>query len=252
MNESKNIHEGHRERMIRKFMANPKVVPEHELLEMLLYESIKRKDTNYLAHQLLNTFGNIEKVLSASPKELLSVKGIGNKTAQNLALYGAIFNKIVSLNRKPKKFGISVELNKTEFIDRFIGVYDETFIVVLLDKNYYELTTLSFSDFSKESVSGNIPDIANAIAINKPASMIIAHNHPSGNLTPSEQDDIATAKINLLCVSHGVSLLDHVIVVGKETYSYHESNRLEFIKTNYSLENTLKNGENKGVKLWTE
>lgn len=248
-----NVHSGHRERMLNKFMSHPESMLDHELLEMFLFDSIKRKDTNELAHSLLNTFGNIKNVFSASAKELTSVKGIGEKTAKNILLYGALFQRIQKVSDKPKKpLSFSFAKNKQTIIEMFEGVFVEVFSIILLDKTYTPLTTMTFTDYKANSVSGNLKEIANAIAINKPTYAMIAHNHPSGNVTPSKADDLATVQINILFLSHGVTLLDHVIVNGENAYSYYIEHRLEKLKKDFSFETTLKASDEEGVNKWIE
>ena len=81
-----------------------------------------------------------------------------------------------------------------------------------------------------------MPEMAKAVAIHKPAYAIIAHNHPSGSVTPSEADDLTTMKINTLCAVHGVNLIDHVIVAGNKFYGYNSEGRLQAVKENSDLD----------------
>lgn len=246
-----NFHVGHRERMINKFLSNPDSVLEHELLEILLYDSIKRKDTNPLAHKLINTFGSIKGVFNASISELMSVDGVGIVTAKNLSLYGKIFNKISSEpNTKKQKMQFSFEKNKEEILELFNGVFVETAFFIMLDKFCNPIIKMDFSNFDKKEVSANLKDVANSIAINKPTYLIMCHNHPMGILEPSNSDDVTTAKIHLLCLSHGVTLLDHVIVCDKQAFSYHASGRLQKIKEEYSIDSSINNIDFKGVDKW--
>lgn len=82
-----NIHAGHRERLKNKFLRfGAEALEEHELLELLLFYAIPQKDTNPIAHNLINRFGSVAGVLKAEPKELTEVSGIGMHAATLLKL----------------------------------------------------------------------------------------------------------------------------------------------------------------------
>lgn len=243
MNEGKNIHSGHRARMIEKFINNPDSFANHELLEILLFSSLPRVNTNFIAHDLLHTFGSLEKVFSASPEMLMSVKGIGKRSAAEIALIGKIIKRVEGEKKPPIKFGISFEHNKEIIVNRFKGCLDEKFIVFLLDEKLNNITDISYNGTAKE-VSGDINEIAKSFAIFKPSFVIIAHNHPSGSVQPSYDDDKATAKFDILCSSHGIKLLDHVIVCGYNAFSYHISNKLKELRLKFDIDNILIKGLN--------
>ncbi len=241
MSTKENLHEGHRERAVEKFLKSPDIFAEHELLELLLFSFLPRRDTNPIAHRLLRTFGTIDKIFSADEKELESVSGIGKKTAAQLMLLGKIFEAVSARKKtdEPPKYWTSFGLYKQEVIDLFKGVLEEEFILVLLDKKLRKITSLTFEDRRRDSVQAEIPEIANAIALYKPYYTIVCHNHPSGLAQPSPEDDFATVKIHLLCEMHGVSLADHVIVAGEDTYSYRLNNRLSHIQDVADLNSLL-------------
>ena len=160
MNTMENLHAGHRERMIEKFIRDPSVMPEHELLEMLLFLVIPRKDTNATAHKLLRTFGNIHNVLSANPDQLCTVEGVGRKTAANLVLFGTIMKRIISDNpKRAVKPCYSFAAYKQEIISKFKGLETESFIIFLLDGKKIPITSLTFEDKNRYQVMADIPEI---------------------------------------------------------------------------------------------
>lgn len=223
------MHAGHRAKMLDKFYKNPNAFQEHELLEMLLFSFIPRKNTNDVAHLLLNRFGNLKELFSASPEEVASVRGIGQKTATAVCLLGKIFNEI----RKNEKEEATIKWDtlknyKQYLIDYFKPLITEKFLFIALDKNYKKLSTSSFEEDKSSSVTAEIPAICWSIARSNPKFAIVAHNHPSGSCLPSEQDDKATAQIGMLCYLHNVTLLDHVIITKEDVYSYRLENRLHF------------------------
>ena len=88
--DDKNIHSGHRKRMTERFLKYPDSLSEHEVLEIMLYSALPRKDTNPLAHKLLAVFGSLENVLGADAAVLKSVDGVGDKVCLSLKLYARV------------------------------------------------------------------------------------------------------------------------------------------------------------------
>jgi len=238
MNNRENLHAGHRARMIEKFLNNPDAFSEHELLEIMLFYSVPRKNTNDIAHRLLRTFGSLDNVFNATAKELKAVSGVGDKIATQILLTATIIKQIAR-KEKPKRQMLSFNAIKGVLSERLKGLENEKFLLFLLDKNYKEKAVIEFGDRQKDSVSADVTEIANVIALHKPTFAIIAHNHPSGNTFPSEQDDSTTKQINLLCNLHNVQLVDHVIVSDENFYSYHHNYRLSEIKRSADLNKIL-------------
>ncbi len=243
MSTKDNLHAGHRERMIQKILNGADNFLEHELLEVLLYSALPRVDTNPIAHKLLNSFGSIKNIFSASEEQLTSIEGVGKKTASYILLIGALCERIVKTSGTEEiENYYSFSVYKDSLINYFKGLEVEQFLIILLNKKYKALNKLRFVDHKRSEVSASIPEIAQAFAINKPTYAIIAHNHLSEDLTPSKEDDFATGKLNILCSVHGVTLLDHVIVGKNDALSYFMENRLQEIKDKYNV-NKLMTGE---------
>lgn len=236
MSDKENLHAGHRERLIKKFIESPDLFSEHEVLEVLLFYSIPRKDTNPLAHRLLQMFGSLEGVFSATKKQLMSVEGVGEKVATHLI---AVFqvSKRIAQSKKQKVTVRSASDARELLVDYFEGLTTETFVILLLDKNYKLLANVAFTDNDTKKVSADIPELVSAINIYHPRYAIISHNHPSMSIMPSEVDDFTTKKINVILELHDVELVDHVIVAGKMSYSYSREDRLEEIKNSARLNN---------------
>ncbi len=230
-----NCHEGHRERMTEKFISAQSAMPDHEILEILLFYAIPRKDTNELAHKLIRTFGSLENVLTKTPKELMVVDGIGKRTATYLSVIGEANKRINLVEKKNLKARISFDQYKREFIDYFANSTAESFLFLLLDKKFNEITRLTFSNGDEGYVNVDSPELSKTIAMNKPVYLIAVHNHPSGNPNPSKNDDISTRKLYILCQVHGVTLADHIIVAKNLAYSYKSALRLEYIKETADL-----------------
>lgn len=229
METNEDFHAGHRERLAEKFLKYPNAFYDYELLELLLFSFIPRRDTKPIAHALLRAFGSIKNVFSASVEELMTVEGVGKKTAQNIALNGRIYARIKEsdLPVKGKRW-----MNIIEYGERlnecFAGATSEKFIVCFLNERYECFYILNYSDGSKATVSAELNEISRQIALKKPKNIIISHNHMSDEILPSGPDDTATEKFYLLCLAQGVAFTDHIIF-GKSggIYSYQYEGRLE-------------------------
>jgi DNA repair protein RadC len=224
-----NLHSGHRERMMEKFVNAPDGMASHELLEILLFSVMPRKDTNALAHKLLLAFGDLDRLFSASPKELMAVDGVGKRIASHIASFGKIMDLVLK-RQKPSVVFDSFDRNKAYVIDLLSGLVKEKFYIILIDKDCKEITKIEFTSFNELAVEVDTSSLARAIAVNTPRHALICHNHTSSSLIPSRADDIATAKIYMLCKIHGVNLIDHIIVSGKHAYGYFIDGRLKNIK----------------------
>ena len=244
MNTEENLHKGHRKRMMERFLASPDNVPDHELLEVLLFGVLPRVDTNPIAHRLINAFGNLDFVFRADAKTLTSVEGVGPHVASHLVAMGKIMDRIIKQRQGKEKYNFgSFEKVKSKVIKDFAGLKQESFKIYLLDGAVNLLTTLDYTNERAFSVEIDPSVLANHIAIHKPKQILIAHNHPSGDVFPSKEDDLASQKAHILCALHGVQLIDHVIVSGEKTYSYYRDNRLQEIKQKANLDKIFRQGE---------
>lgn len=223
------LHAGHRQRMVEKFLKNPDSFAEHELLEVLLYFAVPRVDTNKLAHDLLHFFGSLKNIFNKEPKELMSINGVGEKIATEITVIGKIYNRIINKKEEQIKFGFSYEHNKQQIHEYFLGCLEEKLIIMMLSGKLMKIGELVYSGNSSQVV-GDLNEIAKALALYKPKFIIVAHNHPSGDTNPSHADDVATAQLCMICASQGVQFLDHVIVSGYDGFSYFLSNKLATIK----------------------
>ena len=103
MQEERNLHDGHRDRMREKLLKNPDSLSDHELLEILLYQFIPRKNTNEIAHNVLQYFGSMENLIKADAKEILAIPGIGKNTASGITLFSAICKRYANKPAENKK-----------------------------------------------------------------------------------------------------------------------------------------------------
>jgi DNA repair protein RadC len=232
-----NLHAGHRERLKQKFLKDPSVLTDCEILEMILYRSLPRINTNPLAHILLRTFGSLQGVFSASASDLLKINGVGEKTAIELSLYGQIIARAKENKKKRKALSNQTEKNIAYAREFFLEQETEGFLVCMVDETLRIISELYYNSGMVHSVRGDLDELVGALAINKPKFVFIAHSHSSGNENPSKTDDRSTARIHLMCSAHGATLIDHVIIAGNKSFSYSREGRLQSIKETCKFEN---------------
>ncbi len=237
MNEDNNIHKGHRKRLLDKLEIYSQSFSDYQLLEALLFYALPRVDTNPLAHKLLSVFGDLNTMFNASFAELTSVKGVGKSTADLILAIGEITRRAKA--EKPKIFLFNTEKIKEFAKAEFDGLSTERCFLAILDKKYKLLGKFAYESDKADTVEMDLNEIMSTMAAFKPAFAIMGHNHISGAIEPSAEDDSATAKISLLCSMHGVNLIEHVIYSKGEFYSYRDGQRLNAIKEKTNVENII-------------
>lgn len=225
------MHEGHRERLKQQFKNNNYSIDkwqEHNILELLLFYSVPRVDTNETAHKLLDRFGSLAGVLDASPDALLSVDGVGNNSVVFLKLLPQIFSVYVEQKLKEDKTKTDmtdIDARKGFFIPKFFGYSYEAVLVACLDnKNRITACDKLFSGSVNVS-QVNLRLIIEFAIRNSAAGLIIAHNHPEGTAAPSYCDILLTKQLNDALFPFNIKLLDHIIVAENDATSLRELNQ---------------------------
>lgn len=223
------MHEGHRQRMYEKLLAGDNLY-DHEVLEILLFNAFTRQNTNPLAHRLLDTFGTLGDIFQADPKALMQVEGVGKSCALYLKCVGEC---IARIDRAAT--GI-IYLKSYEDFKRFTALRlrnksSEMLEFYLTEKSGKVARVYSYTDKDPSKVNINTDEIAGVLSANKPYGLLVAHNHLSGNSTPSDADDRFTMEMQVLCSVNNVCLLDHCIYAGDNNiYSYFTTGRIDEIK----------------------
>jgi len=219
---SSNIHAGHRARIKQRIDINGfSPLLDHELLEYLLYPVLPRRNTNPIAHSLLNTFGSFDRVLAAPVCELCNISGIGRDTARYI-------RAISEANSRYYLAQVTAEHNrKLETIQDlfnyawpyFIGCQTECLYLMSLSNSS---RVLDMSLISQGSVNQNVPDLRKLtqIVLNCNASCaVVFHNHPDGSANPSKMDVNWTRDLEAFLRRIGVILVDHIIISGTSYFS---------------------------------
>jgi len=214
-------HHGHRDRLRKRFLeAGPGALGDHEMLELLLFQALPRRDTKPVAYALLERFGSYGAVLRADPAALMQVNGIGETGAVMLRAVADAAERMARQEVMGKPLLSSWEALQDYLTIGMAHRDTERFRVLFLDvKN-----RLIQDEDQQEGTVNHTPVYPRAVmrrALELGASAIIlVHNHPSGNPDPSRADIEMTKTIQEAGVKIGVTLHDHVIVSRTGTLSF--------------------------------
>jgi len=217
-----NIHAGHRERLKNKFIRlGAEGLEEHELLELLLFYAIPQKNTNPIAHALIEKFGSLVNVINADIKELTEVSGIGMHAATLIKLQASLAK--VYYTTVPKKKCLRSIGEASEYIVNHLYEYkSEVFYVFALDVNLGLLGHKLIAEGDIDKVSVDVKKVVSFALDVRAAYLILAHNHPNGAAVPSYADIAMTKQIVSVLSSLGVGVCDHIITSGRNFYSFNK------------------------------
>lgn len=207
----------HRKRLRARFTkGGAAAIPDYEMLELVLFRAIPRQDVKPLAHALLKTFGDFNRVLAASPDRLADVKGIGPAVIFELKLVEAAAHRLsrsrVIGNNVLSSWDALLDYCHTTMAHR----ETEQFRVLFLDRK----NVLIADEEQAKGTVDHVPVypreiVKRALELNASA-LILVHNHPSGDPTPSQSDIAMTEQVNSACAALSLTLHDHLII-GKST-----------------------------------
>jgi DNA repair protein RadC len=217
----------HRKRLRERFMqGGAAAMPDYELLELVLFRSIPRQDVKPLARKLLETFGDFNRVLSAPAPRLAEVPGLGDAVVQDLKILEAAAHRLARAKvlYRPVLSGWEALLDycRTAMAHR----ETETFRVLFLDRK----NVLIADEEQAQGTVDHVPVyprevVKRALELNASA-LILVHNHPSGDPTPSEADVTMTAQVQTAAGVLGITLHDHLIIGKSRELSFRGSGYL--------------------------
>lgn len=203
----------HRKRLRARFTkSGPDSLPDYELLELVLFRSIPRQDVKPLAHRLLKHFGDINRVFTAPAERLREVDGVGDAIILDLKVIEAAANRL-SQARVLQRSVISSWDDLIAYCTSTMAHREtEQFRILFLDTK----NTLIADEEQAQGTVDHVPVyprevVRRALALNATA-LILVHNHPSGDPTPSEADVTMTLKIEEAAGTMGIRLHDHLII----------------------------------------
>lgn len=219
-----NLHDGHRERKRDQFLrCGADSFADHELLEMLLYYAVPQRDTNPIAHTMLERFGSLPAVLAAPPEELMEVPYVKERAAILIRLISAIYQRALTAGDGGEVILDTRERIGEYFRKIFIGHAAEVVYQLCLDGKGKKKKLYKVSEGDLGSVGLNIRQIMENTLRSKAVMVVLAHNHPSGIALPSHEDQVVTRMVREALETVDVRLVDHVIVADDDYVSMAES-----------------------------
>jgi len=206
-------HLGHRERLRQKLLtAGPEALADYELLEILLFFAVLRADTKPIARALVERFGSFGNVLAAAPNDLREVKGVGDSAvavikaaqASALRLLREEVREQPVLNNWDRLTAYLTAVLAREAVEQFRVLFLDTRNRLIADEAQARGTVNHTPVYPREVVKRALELGATAL--------ILVHNHPSGDPTPSRADIEVTAEVKAAAAALGIVLHDHLIV----------------------------------------
>ncbi len=216
---------GHRQRLKARFLADlGKSMPDYELLELILTYSIPRRDVKPIAKELIRKYSNLVNVLVAPASDVIEDGGVSNNTAVLFSLIHACCNKICWENLENKDAPMLTNKEAiVEYCRSCIGYSkQENLLIIYLNKAGRFITKNIEQVGTVDAVMISPRDIVAKSLKNNALSIIIAHNHPSGNTTPSNADVDMTKQLAQALDVVGIKLEDHLIITTNGYFSMRE------------------------------
>ena len=207
------VHKGHRERLKARFLETGlDSFTDVQALELLLFYAIPQKDTNPIAHALLDRFGSLSQVLDAPLEALKKVPGISDHSASLLRLVTELarFEQVDSAQRT--EVLTSLDACGRYLVPRFFGRKVETVFLLCLDAKCKVLCCREIGEGSVNAASISVRKVVETALSANATSVVLAHNHPSGVALPSADDVQTTRRIAAALSAVEVKLIDHIVV----------------------------------------
>ncbi|MDM7931616.1 DNA repair protein RadC [Tabrizicola sp.] len=217
----------HRTRLRARFLeGGAAAMPDYELLELVLFRAIPRQDVKPLARLLLDTFGDFNRVITASPARLQMIKGAGPAVVLELKLVEAAAQRMMRARVMQKPLLSSWDALLDYCHTTMAHRETEQFRVLFLDRK----NVLIADEEQAKGTVDHVPVyprevVKRALELNASA-LILVHNHPSGDPTPSEADLSMTRQVQDACAALGLVLHDHLIIGKSRELSFRSSGYL--------------------------
>ena len=226
------IHDGHRQRLKERFLRSGlDSFTDVQVLELALFYCIPRKDTNPIAHALLEHFGSLSQVLEASVEELQNVPGIGENTATYLTMLPQI-GRFYLVDRSQREVILpTIDKCGAYLVPYFFGRGTESVFLLCLDAKCKVLCCREVGQGSVNSAGISVRKIVEIALGTNATTVVLAHNHPSGLALPSAEDIQTTRRVSAALKAVEVHLADHIVVA--------DGDYVSMVQSGYSLEENV-------------
>lgn len=216
------LHRNHRQRLKNRYLREGlSGFEKHNILELMLFYAIPQKDTNEMAHRLLNRFGTIAGVFDAPMEELVKVRGIGTHTATLIKLIPDLWREYEEDRANSARMKLDSTVAAASYLaPYYTGLSTEIVVLVALDASGGILGAEIVGEGTPSNAPIDVRRICEWAIQIQAAGVILSHNHlGSGNCRPSAPDADATRRVGLMLKGIGVRLLDHIIICAGEYFS---------------------------------
>lgn len=226
---------GHRQRLRNRFIkAGLDGLHDYEAIELLLTYAIPRKDVKPAAKLLIERFGNISGIMNASPAELLSVPGLGKATIVLILLARELVTKSFEEKLREKQ-AINSATDVVNFLRLKIGSGKKENLVVFYLNSCRHMIEYDLYKGTVDNAAVYAREITERALICHACGVILAHNHPSGNCTPSPEDIILTNSLKDTLARLGIKLIDHILVTPQQSRSVLYKSDLDTLQKLYAV-----------------
>lgn len=203
----------HRKRLRARFMAGgPGAMPDYEMLELVLFRAIPRLDVKPLAYDLMTAFGDFNRVITAPEPRLRSIKGVGDAVIVELKIIEAAAHRLA----RAKVMGQHVVSSWDALLDychtTMAHRETEQFRILFLDRKNVIIADEEQAKGTVDHVPVYPREVAKRGLELNASALILVHNHPSGDPTPSQSDIQMTTQIEAACTTLGITVHDHLII----------------------------------------
>lgn len=219
-----NIHAGHRKNLRKEFLTNGFAgKTDHQKLELLLTYVIPRRDVNPIAHKLIDEFGSLSEVIDASVEDLIKIDYITENAAVLIKLIPLIADSY-NVSKWGEKPDLSTSNKLITYIkSKFIGQKNEVLYIISLDSKCRLININSVTSAAKNYAEVSLKEIASIVLKSQAKFVALVHNHPSGVINPSADDIMVTEKIKNVLKPIEVTLIDHIIISGENTFCFSQN-----------------------------
>jgi len=219
--DEEDFRKNHRSRLRSRFLqGGADAVPEYELLELVLFRAIPRQDVKPLAKQLMNAFGDFNRVISATPSALQRIKGVGDSVVIELKIVEAAAHRMARAKvlHRPvlSSWDALLDYCQTTMAHRAT----EQFRILFLDRKNVLIADEAQAEGSVDHVPVYPREVVRRALELNASALILVHNHPSGDPAPSEADLSLTGAIERAALALGIAIHDHLVIGKSSEFSF--------------------------------
>jgi len=231
----KHPHGGHRQRLKDKVrQADLNILSNHEKIELLLTYTIPYKDTNPIAHEIMEIYGTLDKAIDADYYDLQKIKGVGEETALFFKVLSNLFDAYIMSKDADKNYTIVNTLDGVRYFRKHYSIKQtESFLIIGLSKTHKIVCTRMIQGADDASINIDLKRLTDILSMDGVYSIFIIHTHPNGDPNPSKEDILATERIFNVCSALNINLDEHVIISENNHYSFGHNGLLDQIERKF-------------------